>query len=343
MKKLLLFLLTLLTVHASATVITVSNNPDSPAEYDDLQTALNNIDPGDTIILSGSPTSYGNVTANRTLVLLGPGWNPQSGYKAQLGTLTINGASHNSVIRGIQIRSLTSGGSYDNVVITDCYFDYVYTDITLSDHNNWQIYGNRFEGDISLNADSDNTLIANNVFSKNSTRGTVQYANNSTLFLNNVIIDPYTSGLFSNCSGMFLANNIFIMTHSTKYSNPNNGCTGCSFNNNITYSTYSIDIPDIPGQSDFGGNNWNDANPRFVNFPNDATKFSSNHDYHLAGDSPGKASGTDGTDTGIYGRGYEFNIYGHTDLPRIYLMNIENPVVLVDSSLNIVVKSTTTK
>jgi hypothetical protein len=47
------------SLSSMATVHTVSNNPNSPGEYNNLQTAIDAATNGDTLYVHGSPTSYG--------------------------------------------------------------------------------------------------------------------------------------------------------------------------------------------------------------------------------------------------------------------------------------------
>ena len=73
----------LATVSLKATTRTVSNDPNSPAQYHDLQVAINASGPGDTLLIgpslqygSGSnwyAQSYGSITLNFNLVLIGAG------------------------------------------------------------------------------------------------------------------------------------------------------------------------------------------------------------------------------------------------------------------------------
>ena len=77
-KKAILVLVLLFAINKTqATVITVSNAPNSPAQYTDLQLAINAANNGDTIYVSGSLVNYGVITIDKPLVLLGAGFNPQ--------------------------------------------------------------------------------------------------------------------------------------------------------------------------------------------------------------------------------------------------------------------------
>ena len=63
----------------NSTVWTVDNNSNSPAQYSDLQLAVDNAAIGDTILVAGSTTSYGDITLDRKLTIIGAGYHNQYG------------------------------------------------------------------------------------------------------------------------------------------------------------------------------------------------------------------------------------------------------------------------
>jgi hypothetical protein len=73
MKKVIysLFMAGLLVNAMHAAVFTVSNDPNAPAQYSSINTALGVANPGDTVMVYGSGISYGTVNVNRTVVLIG--------------------------------------------------------------------------------------------------------------------------------------------------------------------------------------------------------------------------------------------------------------------------------
>ena len=91
----------LLSFTASATTWTVSNNPNKPAQYTSLQTAIDSAAIGDTLLISGSPNSYGsNIFLTKQLHLIGEGIGSSVGDSPQLAGLylysqdnTINASS----------------------------------------------------------------------------------------------------------------------------------------------------------------------------------------------------------------------------------------------------------
>jgi hypothetical protein len=72
-----LLCIALFAMNASATVRTVSNNANSPGQFTDMQAAIDASTNGDTIYVHGSPTTYGNIYLNRSLTVIGPGYNPK--------------------------------------------------------------------------------------------------------------------------------------------------------------------------------------------------------------------------------------------------------------------------
>src|SRR4249919_2132294 len=75
MKKIFLILSSVVCVHAFATVRTVSNNPNTLAQFNTIQAAIDASLSGDTIYVQGSPTRYaGFVIQDKRLTVIGPGW-----------------------------------------------------------------------------------------------------------------------------------------------------------------------------------------------------------------------------------------------------------------------------
>jgi hypothetical protein len=78
------------------------------------------------------------------------------------------------------------------------------------------------------------------------------------------------------------------------------------------------------------------------------SNFNYSYDYHLDTGSPGIAAGTDGTDIGIYGGLYPFpggeNVPWQTSamptLPQIYKMNVLNPTLPIDGTLQVKIEAT---
>jgi hypothetical protein len=77
---LLFALLVTLSNSLMAKTITVSNNTNSPGQYTDIQTAINDAGTttGDVIIVQGSPTAYPNITVSKSIKIYGAGSFPNT-------------------------------------------------------------------------------------------------------------------------------------------------------------------------------------------------------------------------------------------------------------------------
>ena len=94
MKK-AIFTLTLCSIFGfavNATVRTVSNDPKAPAQYTGIQAAITASSNGDTIMVYGSATHYGNITLEREIVLIGAGYWNSYGQQSYINQLYLRGA-----------------------------------------------------------------------------------------------------------------------------------------------------------------------------------------------------------------------------------------------------------
>lgn len=344
MKSKLLLCVIFLTVAllGNATVWTVSNNPNSPGQYDNIQDAMDAASAGDTIYISGSQTSYGDITITKQLTLIGAGYNTnnQFNFKTQLNAITLeigmdgfgNPTSNpsGSVIIGLQADNIVGGTDIDNIQIFRNHCGGIWLNSTGS---GWVIKNN-ITDKIDGGTNATNVLIYNNIIKD---QGGIRYfSKNSITVSNNLFIYPYHSAsAFWSVSYAILSNNIF-------YGISIQGCDYCTFNNNISIGG---DYTDFIYDHNTGANNYVDVNPQFVSVA--ATEFSFSDDYHLQASSPGKNAGTDGTDIGIYGGSYPFPSGGDVpwqtsampSIPQIIEMNIQNAVIPVDSTLHVQVKA----
>ncbi len=336
MKKIFFTLLvSCLFIFASAKVITINNNPNSPSKYTNLQTAIDSASSGDTIYIQGSTINYGNVTIKKRLNLFGTGNNPNKSNKlvSALGSLQfdtvqgISGASGSKII-GFNLNSIFGyGGSIgtNNILIARNYFNSGSTFIKITGMS-WTVENNIFSsGLVNLN-NSSNTIIRNNIFNGsnlfNSNQPTVVISNN--LFLGN----SQTTAL-STISDCLISNNIFSGSSPVEV-----GVTNNIFSNNITYQTSST----IPFGTNTGSGNLVAQNPKFVNAPTNV--FYYYYDFALAPSSPGKNAGTDGKDIGIYGGARPFvDLTGTPSVPQVKSISILNPVLSLGGGLRVTVKA----
>jgi hypothetical protein len=316
MKKIfiLLSVFALLVLNSNATVRTVSNNTDIPAQYNNLQTAIDAASAGDTILVAGSATSYGNITIGKKLVVYGAGYNNPFGNNSYINILYLVrqnasiGAS-GSRIRGfyfqgtVYISGSFSGGAandkrMENIVIERCRLDDVMW------HQTDVIYSNdtirncllQSSGSTFYAATFNNIIYHNNIFDA-SAMGQNYWAevNLSSVYLRNNIILNYGSNFFS--SGAYRLLNV-VVENNIFYSAEPQGCYGCTFNHNITYNN-SNNV--IPGTDNSGSGNLIGIDPQFTNYPFSGGAFSYGYNFTLKSTSPGIDAGTDNSDIGISG------------------------------------------
>lgn len=325
------------TLTTKATTWTVSNDPNSPAQYHNLQTAINNASPGDTILIgpslldiSGYPTPYGNITLNINLVLIGAGGQFPDGansstekkisYISQISlseTSASSGASGTKIIgiksntiiinSGFSGSTFTTGG-ISNILIERCVVDYINFDRSGANSSTMKndtirnciiLYYVSFTNSVWYNSSIEFEAISieNNVFDGAYINGAATLAASGTSL----------DSIFTR-NNLFLDNTSYAFTrvpHMVIENNifwkaeptVNNTASGVTFNNNLCYSTTNT----LPGTGNIGSGNINNSNPLFVNYPSQGGAFSCAHDYSLPNNSPAHNTGTDGSDIGITG------------------------------------------
>lgn len=118
-KLLILFIfssLAALTAYAQS-IVTVNNTPGEPANFSNLQDAVNAVPDGTIILLQPGPMSYGNVIISKRVTIIGSGYflglNPEPFTQANLqssvtGWITFAAGSNGSQLMGL---SLTGDGT----------------------------------------------------------------------------------------------------------------------------------------------------------------------------------------------------------------------------------------
>ena len=332
-----LFALCLFVMQVSGAILTVSNHPSQPAQYDDINAAIAAAASGDTIYIHGSPLPYsGNVIVNKQLTLIGPGKNPQK----DIPTLaTINGyfrfdtGSNGSQAIGLVASNFQDIGGTSNIAVIGCV---AYLGISLGGTigtSNWIVRDciiRRDQGTVNPYAlsmeNSVNALIENNVI------GGRVYKGSNTIFKNNLFIQNASGfgDVFTGfCGNNLLNNNIF-------YGVGPGGCTTCTFNNNITFGAGNNTLP----SGSAGSGNLINQDPILVDAPltvvnNEWRTF----DVHLGAGSPGINAGTDGKDIGIYG-GTSATLSGNANIPQIKSMDLDNTIVPAGGVIQIKVVAT---
>jgi len=320
-----------------AKIITVSNHTGDIAMYTSLPTAIDSADAGDSIYVFPSPTSYGSITINKELTLMGAGYSSSSAYITYLYSINLSNNSSNSKIYGLYLTEISCSSAIRNLIIARCYFS---SSVSLNGSNitfaNNILYGYRCYLKIG---NSDSVVVSNNIFTKNDDLGqsVIRNSNKSSVIISNNVFLYYTgsANCFSDVYNAIVDNNIF-------YKENPYGLSKCFTNNNLVFNgTDSLPYGDNSGENNIKG-----KDPEFVDMKS-LTYFTFSGDYHLKDTSPGKNAGTDSTDIGIYGSSESWpEVSGYTGkppLPLITNMNLLNRVVGEDSKVRVKVQATKAK
>jgi len=343
MKKIVLMILCgLFFLTSQATQITISNDPNRPAQYSDLQTAIDDANEGDTLIIFTSATSYGNITVSKRLVLVGEGHficsNPNASVigtvSLQDGTFPATEPDSSIFVSLFFTGAITSfSANVDGIRFERCNFNSSNNSILPSGGgsiNGWIVINNIFQfidassGTIylvNLNNGTDhffsnNLFILPNILS-NGINYFLGFSNSSTnIFNNNIFIHLNTPSSLAKNFGSFtngtFVNNIF-------YGLDLNNCLNCIYFANLTW--LSFDNGDIPA-----ANNLLDTDPKFVDLSNGSTPC---NDFHLDIGSPALSAGANGDDLGIFGGNQTFEeiLSGLPSSPIITNFFLNNPVL----------------
>jgi hypothetical protein len=339
-----------------ATVRTVSNDPAKPAQYTSLQNAQDQAVAGDTILVLGSATTYGDLYLKKQLILIGNGYNRPTGETSiitnlWLGQDNVAGNPSGSKISGFYITGVYYAINrfqairMENTVIERCqivggvYIDnpdqYNQSDVYLNDTIRNCLFSSG--GGVTYlqfwQADYQSFTIHNNIFENIYIQGvTGTTINMQNIKLKNNLFLNRSSNTFITTNFLVLENNIFFKAEPQ-------GCTNCAFNYNITYGNANNTIP---GTGNVGTGNQVAVNPQFVNFPLAGAPFAYTYDFSLKSTSTGKNAGTDGTDIGIMGGILPFEVGKNPPIPQMTELTIPatNTSVKQGGTLNMTFKAT---
>ncbi|MGV3630980.1 MAG: hypothetical protein ACO1O6_07230 [Bacteroidota bacterium] len=361
MKKTVLSILAAvgLSLTAQATVRTVSNHVNSPGQYTSLQAAHDASASGDTLYIHASDVAYGNLTMDRSLVLIGEGALPdkQLQYDTHINTINLTYAAFPAT-------TTAAGSKFYGLLIDQVYVGYT-SSASTTGLGSITFSRNKL-GAISLQKNHSNLLIYNNVINymgqTSSTAGSLY----NCVFSNNIC--TYFQPIISEGANNLISNNIFetyfnargsVVSNNVFYNYTSNGTVNvstisCTFSNNLFYAFNAVN-PAIISGSNTGTGNLFDVDPVYTTpalgsqvyqytYSNPANGPFAN--LHLQASSPGKNYGTDGTDIGLYGGSYPWVDGSATDsryryftmpsqVPHMMEMNIINPALPVNGTLNV--------
>ncbi|MBL7944070.1 MAG: hypothetical protein JNM00_14970 [Flavobacteriales bacterium] len=348
LKSLLIILTVLSAFNSGAAILIVNNSNANPGEYYYLQDAIDDAEVGDTLYLQPSTNSYGTVSLEKGLTLMGVGYNPKKNLPliAEVASITMDNSLTGATFIGLKINALNfpcncygCWKTTSNITVKNC-------DVAINDSNPNNCYGFNVANNITV----QNCIIRN--------MSIPQYGNNVNVF-NNIVYSPNNTfmyigmdvtnvsihnNLFMNNSanngfqadGAIVENNIF---YRFSPSSPYGYVTSCIFNNNLTYQTLT-DI--LPYGTNTGNDNIAGQNPLFENLDFTSTNLFNPvlFNYRLQALSPGHQAGTDGTDIGPYGSVIIFSETGeYEELPVVREMNILNSTVPSGGTIQVHVKA----
>jgi hypothetical protein len=290
---------------ANATVWRVNNTGGINANFTTAQSAHDGASSGDTLLFEGSTQSYGNISINKKLVIIGPGYflgqNPQTQANfstALIPSVTFTTGSSGSVMTGIDI-------TYQGVINE--------SGIIFKRNYVHSSYG------LSVSANRSNIVITQNYMEHTSNTYSVFYIN-------------------SNCSNIILTNNIILNngTNSSVGMDPSASSTitnnvfkgnlvlnNCNFANNIFISgnhsgTNNFVQNSICNLGQFPAGNGNQDSVTISSVFVGLTGNSTDGQYKLASGSPAIGAGSSGEDCGAYGGVDPYILSGMPAVPAIF-------------------------
>ncbi len=332
------------------TIYTVSKNPKIPAQYDDLQTALDLANANDVIYVHPAVENYDGLDSlviEKPISIIGGGfYNDDRTYAGEItkfNKIRIKPVNGKVKIANLAASRITiegnAGGTIDNLRL-----EYVYTD-----RLNIEAKGSAFASNSLYIINSILPLISfeewpalvesARINIENNIIGQIANGGSSHLLIRNNIFNPAIFGkiALANVFNATLANNIFfgddeenaIGTNSTEF---------CIYDRNLSYQT----TDGFHGGTDnvIGSNNFSNKNPSFTSVSGnwDTLEKIVRSNFTLVTGSPAIGSGTEGTDIGISGGEFPFNPrsrYGH---PHVKSIKINNPVLGVSDTLRFTIE-----
>jgi hypothetical protein len=351
MKQILTAAIFLLAINsASAKIWRLNNNNNgtiSPTvKTDFLQTVTlqqahdsAKVQPGDTIHIEQSNSSYGALNMTKRLTLIGVGYflnlNPNTqtntSFNSPIGTITITTpAAAGSQLLGLRVTTVFAGVS--KIKIANCWFDFVQigSGVATQPTDSISIIGCFSQGAITsagTTALNTNIGIYNNII--------VPSLNNTPASLS-----VYCSGIFKNntcygatgvigLSNFYVVNNITQSYYATTYQNTFNNCV---IEYNIGPSANHFQTPAGSGNTTNSTNNLVAANFLYI------VSTSTDGLWQLQSGSPAKTTGKSGTEMGAFGGDFPYSLSGITNVPNIYQLNIA-PIPAGASTMSVTISA----
>lgn len=332
MQRIFFICLLLGSLQVKATVKTLNNNHPSPGQYSSWAQVQSTLALGDTIYVSGSPFSYGDISIQNTTVdctLIGTGFQPtkQQPLISEFGHINIYGSISSECkvkLYGLRIHQLYLPDIKEGYIAKCLIEDGAHVNgnsNSVLEYNIIKLGGATYQNDIVGRNSNERIQVRNNVFMADTQTNYISIMKNA-IFYNNIYINGHlslyggspASGLGANC---MLYNNVFI--HASIFSTN-------SLQDMAMYNCYDANSSTNVNN----GNNLMNTNPLFVNpVLNYANVIPLNWDMHLQAGSPCIGTGAAFVDMGVYGGVYGsgFTMTGEPNIPQIKQMNLPATVI----------------
>lgn len=296
---------------AQAKVITVDNNPGSVAMYSSLQTAIDSAATGDTILIAGSPFSYGSVQVGRRLKFAGAGY--------FLGEHSVPGINKNTAMAdfslnrvnlfnasGCTFSSLSGTVNLNHPGITGVSIDKCFLTTNFTENGYGAVSVSRSWINGSCYFYSNGSTVRNSIIG-----GSIVLRNGATV-TNCVIRDFNSTSHIDTSAGSSISNTIFITSTAVSL-------TKSAFAARCLGSISHCLAVSGPGPSggpgflpDGLGNN-----PTIHLFYDVFTGGDQDKAFYLIDDCPAKGTGFGGVDMGVFAGPSPYVIAGLPQIPRI--------------------------
>lgn len=311
----------------------VNNNPDVVADFTTLQAAHDGANAGDTLHIEGSPNSYGGLSLNKKLIILGAGYfldeNPNTQalqQSSKVAGFTFSGGSNGSQIMGLDFQANAINIYTDDIVIrrnkfsspANNVFDYYVGVINIQYRNNNGATG------------ANNIIISQNF----GVKVAVNYPSTGILITNNYIANEAYYGEANTQNCLYVSANAIVLVQNNVFRRGKVSANNSNFSNNIMYlgqfeGVGNLYSNNIASGTQFGTDNGNKANVAMTNvFVGEGTGVTTEGQWKLKAGSPAIAAGYGSTaqnpiDCGFYGGTNAYVLAGLPPMPVVYSFEVQ--------------------
>ncbi|MBX2844397.1 MAG: hypothetical protein KTR26_21725 [Flammeovirgaceae bacterium] len=333
-------------------VLTVSMNPNIPAQYGSLNDAMAVATTGDTLYIHPAKGYYDgedSLVLDKALVLIGGGFyngaEEFGGEESKFNKIVLRGEADNSVISNLYIERLSFEStndtdlSFNNITVNNNYISRVdlftrngsfsTTGISFRKNIIPLIFFNEWE-----NVGNESVIeIENNII------GQLANGGGNHLTIRNNMFNPRLFGTTSlfNVNNATVINNIFYGYNDLQGIGIST-CSYCIIDRNLSYRVsdeFEGGIGNVIGAS-----NLENQNPSFTSGTGNwsTLQLIMAVDLTLKSGSPALNSGSEGTNIGISGGRFPFNHLKRFAFPHVKSIDINAPVIGVDDMLRFTIK-----